>query len=103
MVQNCSLRRSGEEREWYHPRRHHSVPCRRIEIQTTPLQGYPVITSAHEPIMVVTRPRVAEKFKIVIYTMTDATVIKLIHLLQPENANLAYEDLNTCLDEPQNR
>jgi SNF2 family DNA or RNA helicase len=62
-----------------------------------------VLTSALEPILVVTMPGVAETFKSVIDEMTFATDIKLINLLHVENVNLTHEDLNTSLDEPENR
>jgi hypothetical protein len=48
-------------------------------------------------------PGVAETFKSVIDEMTFATDFKLINLLHAENVNLTHEDLNTSLDEPENR
>jgi hypothetical protein len=80
MVQHNFPRIIGEGREWYPLRRHNSVPHHHIEIQTPPQQGPPALTSALEPILVVTMPRVAETFKSVIDKMTFATDIKLIDL-----------------------
>jgi len=56
----------GKEEDWYPLRREHSVPHHLAEIQTTPLQGHPALTSALEQILVVTMPRVAKIFKSVI-------------------------------------
>jgi len=103
MVQNDFPGMIGEEREWYPLRRHNSVPCRHMAIQTTPLQGHPVLSSALGPILVVTMPRVAETFKSVIEEMTFATDIKLIVSLPAENVNLTDDDLNTSLDKPENQ
>ena len=103
MVPNNFPRLIGEEWEWYPLQGHNSVPRRLIEIQKTPPQGHPVLTSALEPILVVTMPRVAEMSKSVIDEMTCATDFKLINLLNVENANLTRADLNMSLDEPDNR
>jgi len=103
MVQNDLPGIIGEEWEWYPLQRHNSVPRRLIEIQKTPLQGHAALTSALEPILVVTMPGVAETFKSVIDEMTFATDFKLINLLHAENVNLTHKDLNTSLDEPENR
>jgi hypothetical protein len=48
-------------------------------------------------------PGVAETFKNVINKITHGTKFKLVNLLHAENANLTHEDLNTCIDEPENR
>jgi hypothetical protein len=93
----------GEEREWYPLQRLNSVPHRLLEIQTTPPHGHPTPISAHESILVVTLPGVAETFKTVIDEMTHGTNFKLVNLLHPENANLTHKDLNTSIDEPENR
>jgi len=93
----------GDEREWYPLQRQNSVPRRLSETQSTPLQGYPALTSAFEPTLVVTMPGVAETFKSVIDKMTYGIYLKLITLLNPENANHTHEDLNTSIDEPENR
>jgi len=93
----------GEEREWYPLQRLNSVPRRLLEIQTTPPHGHPALVSALEPILVVTMPRVAETFKTVIDEMTHGTDFKLVNLFHAENANLTHEDLNTSIDEPENR
>jgi hypothetical protein len=103
VVQNDFPRIIGEEREWYPLCRHNSVPRRLIEIQKSPQQGLLVLTSANEPILVVTMPGVAETFKSFIDKMTFATDFKLINLLQAENANLTHDNLNTSLDDPENR
>jgi len=103
MVQNYFPRIIGEEREWYPLGRHNSVPRRLMEIQTTPPQGHPALTSTLEPILVVTMPGVAETFKSVIDEMTFATDSKLINSLHAEYVNLTHEDLNTSIDEPQNQ
>ena len=93
----------GEEREWYLLQRVNSVPCRLLEIQTTPPHGYPAFISAHEPILVVIMRRVAETFKTDIDETTHGTDLKLVNSLHPENAYLTHEDLNTSIDEPDNR
>jgi len=103
MVQNDFPRIISEEREWYPLWRLNSVPCRLIETQKTPPLGHPVLSSTLEPILVVTMPRVAERFMIVIDNMTFTADFTLINLLHVENVNLTHEDLNTSLDEPEIR
>jgi SNF2 family DNA or RNA helicase len=93
----------GEEREWYPLQTLNSVHRRQLEIQTTLPHGHPALISAHEPILVVTMPKVAETFKTVIDKMTHPTNLKLVNLLLAENANLTHEDLNTSIDESENR
>jgi hypothetical protein len=93
----------GKERQWYPLQRLNSVPRRMLEIEITPPHGHPALVSAHEPILVVTMPWVAEMFKTVIDEMTQGTNFKLINLFHPENANLTHKDLNTSIDEPENR
>jgi len=93
----------GEEREWYPLQRLNSVPCGLLEIQTTPPHGHSALISAHEPLLVVTMPGVAETFKTVIDEMTHGTDFKLVNLLHAETANLTHEDLNTSIDEPENK
>jgi hypothetical protein len=93
----------GEEREWYLLQRLNSVPCGLLEIQTTTPHRHPALISAHEPILVVTMPGVVETFKTVIDEMTHGTDFKLLNLLHAENANLTHKDLNTSIDEPENR
>jgi len=66
-------------------------------------QGHPVITSAREPILVVTLPKVADAFKGVINKKTYGTDSKLVNLLNTHNVNLTHKDLNTGIDEPENR
>jgi hypothetical protein len=103
MVQNNFHKIIGDEREWYPLRRHNSVPRHLIEIQKTSPQRHPALTSALEPILVVTMPGVAEMFKSDINQMTFATDFILINLFHTENVNRTHEDLNTSLDEPENR
>jgi len=79
------------------------VPRRLIEIQKTPPKGHPALKSALEPILVVTMPGVAETFKSVIDKMRFATDFKLSNLLHSENVILTHGNLNTSLDEPENR
>jgi hypothetical protein len=93
----------GEEWEWYPLQRVNSVPHRVLEIQITPPHGHPALISAHEPILVVTMPGVAETFKTVIDEMTQGTEFKLVTLLHPENVYIIHEDLNTSIDEPEHR
>ena len=82
--------------------RQHSVPRRVKEIQTTPPQGHPALTSALEPILVVTMPGVAETFKSVIDEMTYGIAFKLVNLLHMGKAMFTPKDLNTSIDEPEN-
>jgi len=93
----------SEEWEWYQLQRLNSVPRRHLEIQTTRSHWHPALISTHEPILVVTMPGVAETFKTVIDEMTHGTDFKLVNFLHPEYANLTPEDMNICIDEPENR
>jgi len=93
----------SEQWEWYPLQRLNSVPHRLLEIQSTPPHRDPALISALEPILVVTMPRGAETFKSVINQMTHGTDFKLVNILHTENANLTHEDLNTSIDEPENR
>jgi len=67
----------GDEWEWYPLWRQNSVPRSLLEIQSTPLQGHPALTSALEPILVVTMPAIAETLKSVSDKMTYGTDFKL--------------------------
>ena len=69
----------GEEQEWYLLQRLNSVPHHLLGIQSTPPHGHPALISAHEPILVVTMPGVAEIFKSVIEEKTDGTEFKLFN------------------------
>jgi hypothetical protein len=60
----------GEEWEFYPLKRLISVPHHLLEIQTTPPHGHLALSSAHEPIFVVTLLAVAETFKTVYDEMT---------------------------------
>jgi hypothetical protein len=88
----------GEELEWYPLQRLNSVLCRPLEIQTTPPHGHPALILAHEPILVVTMPGVAETLKTVIHEKTYAINFILVKLLHPKTANATYEDLKTSID-----
>jgi hypothetical protein len=79
LVRNHFTSVVGEEREWYPLQRLNSVPCRMLEIQTTPPQGHPALVSALEPILVATMPGVAETCKTVINEMTHGTEFKLVN------------------------
>jgi hypothetical protein len=70
MVPNNFPRIIGEERKWYPLRRYNSVPRRLMAIQKTPQQGHTALTSALQPILVVTMPGVAETFKSDVEQMT---------------------------------
>jgi hypothetical protein len=48
-------------------------------------------------------PGVAETFKTVIDEITHGTDFKLVNLLHAENPYLTHEDLNTSIEEPENR
>jgi len=93
----------GDKHAWYLLQRQTSLPCLLSEIKSTPLQGHRVLTSAFELILVVTMPRVAKMFKSVIDEMTYGTDCELIHLLHVDNGYLTQEDLNTNIEEPENR
>jgi len=93
----------GEEQEWYPLPRLNPVPRCLLEIQATPPHRHPALVSALEPILVVTMPGVAEIFKTVIDEITHGTEFKLVNLLHTENSNLTHKDLNTSIDEPENR
>jgi len=69
----------GEQREWYPHQRLNSVPHCLLEIHTTLSHGHPALISAHESILVVTIPGVAEAFKTVIHEMTPGTDFKLVN------------------------
>jgi len=103
MVQNDFPGIIGKEREWYPLRRYTSVPHHLIEIQKTPPQVHPALTSALEPILWLTMPGVAEMFKSVIDEMIFSTDFKFIDLFHTENLNLTHDDLNSSLDEPEIR
>jgi len=48
-------------------------------------------------------PSVAESFNTVLDEMTHGIEFKLVNLLHSENANLTHEDLNTSIDQLENR
>jgi hypothetical protein len=79
------------------------VPRHLLEIQTTPPYRHSALISAHEPNLVVTMPRVAETFKTVIDEMTHGTDFKLVNSFHPKNVYLTHRDLDTSIDEPENR
>jgi hypothetical protein len=103
MLQNDFPGIVSERQEWYPLQRLNSVPHHLLEILTTPSHGHPALVSTHETIVVVTIPAVAETYKTVIHVMTHETNFKHVNLLYTENANLTQKDLNTSIEEPQNR
>jgi len=103
MVQNDFPGIISEIQEWYPLQRQNSVTRHLIDILKTPPQVLSALTSALELMLVVTIPRVAETLKSVIDEMTFATDFQLINLLHTEHVNRTHEDLNTSLDEPENK
>jgi len=103
MVHNNFLRIDGEEREWYPFLRLNSAPCHLFNIQTTPPPGRQAHVSALVPIGVVTMQGVAETFKTVINEISHGTYFKLVNMVHTENADLTKEDLNTSIEECENR
>jgi len=102
MAQNNYPRIIGKEQQWYMMQKLSSVPHPLLEIQSAPPVEHTVFTSALEPILVVTMPGVEEKFTSAINDMTHWTNLNLVNLFDAENVNLAHEDLNTSIDEPEN-
>jgi len=90
----------GEEQEWYSPQSLYSVPCRLLEIQTTPPLGHLALPLAREPILVVRIPGVAGPFNSVIHAMRYGTDFNLVNVLHAENVDITNEDLNASFDEP---
>ena len=84
MAQNVIPGIIGDERESNPVRREHSQPHRRSEILSTPPQGHPALTSAWEPILVVTVPGVAERFKSVINKIIYGTEFKLVNVFREQ-------------------
>jgi len=91
----------GEEQEWYSLPKLNSVPRRMLEKQATLSHGDPPLITAHEPLLVVPMPGVAETFKTVIDEMPHGTDFKLVNLLLAEKANFTHKNLNTSFDEPE--
>ena len=89
--------------EWYPLQRLNLVPRGLLEIQTTPPHWHLALILAHELILVVTTPGVAQTFKTVINEMTHGTDFKLVNLLHAKNANFTHQDLNASIDKPKNR
>lgn len=73
-----------------------------LDILTTRDLQYPALTSALEPIVLVTIAGVAEAFMSVINVITYKTYFKQLNLLDSEGANLTDEDLNTSINKPEN-
>jgi hypothetical protein len=92
----------GEERESYLLQRLNLVLHHLLEMQTTPPDRDSAHITVHEPIAIVTLPRVVESFKSFINEMTHRTDFKLINLLHAENANCTHEDLNNSIDKSEN-
>jgi len=93
----------GEDCGLYLFQRVNSVPRRLLDIQTIPTQRHPALISAHEPILVVTMPRLAASFKTVIDEMTHGIDYKLIDMLHTKKTNLSHKYLNTSINELQNQ
>jgi len=93
----------GEAREWYPLQRLNSVPHLLLEMQSKPPDWGPALISAHQSILVVTIPGVAETFENVINERTHQTDFKLVKILHAEMLNRTHEDLNTSIDEPETR
>jgi len=100
MAHSDNVWRIGEQRDRDPLQRLNFVPCRLLAIHTTQPQWHAVLTSAIEPILVVTMATVADRFKSDINDMTSGTNFVLVNLLQAVNACLTHEDLNTWIDEP---
>jgi hypothetical protein len=73
-----------------------------LEIQITVPYGHPGRISAHEPILVVRMPWVAETFKTVIDDMIHVTKFTMVSLLHTNNTNLTHEYLTTSIEQPGN-
>jgi len=92
----------SEEWEWYPLHRLNSMPRPLLEIQATPPHVHPALVSALEPILVVTMPGLAEKFKTFIVAMTHGTDFKPVNFWHAETANPTHTDLNPSTEEPGN-
>ena len=103
MAQNNYLGIISKDWMWDPLGRLNSVSHRISEIQTTPAVGHLVVTSAHKAIHLVTMSGLVEIFKNVIDEMTCGTGLKCVNWLDGENANLTHEDLDTIIDEIDNR
>ena len=73
------------------------------EIKIIPAWRHQALTSALEPIMVDTLPRVAVTFKCVINERTYGTEFILVNLLHVQNVNLTHEDTYTRIEQPEPR
>jgi len=89
--------------EWYLLQRLNSGLRCLLEIRTTLSHRHPALILADEPILVVTMPGVAETIKTVIDEMTHGTDFKLIDSLLTEYAHFSHGNLNTSIDELENR
>jgi hypothetical protein len=63
-LQNNIPRSMGDKLEWDVLQRQNSVPCSISEIQSTPLQRHPALTSVVEPIQVMALPVVVETLSV---------------------------------------
>jgi len=97
-AQNNFPRIIGKDREWNPLCWNNSVRRRLSEMHTTPPHGPPALTSALDPILVVTIPRLAEIFKSVVNKMTYWTKFIPVHLLHTEHSNVTHENLNSSMD-----
>jgi hypothetical protein len=93
----------SEDREWFLVDRVNSVPYYRLEMQTAPSHGHPAPGLTFEPILVVTMAGVAVTFKMVTDKVTHGTYLKLVNLIHADNGNVTHEDLDTSIDQPENR
>jgi hypothetical protein len=92
-----------DEQKSYLLQRLNLVTRRLLEIQTTPPHGHPAHLSAHEPILIVTMPKVAETIKPVIDKITHGTDFKQGILWHSEEPKIAHDYLTTSIDEPDTR
>lgn len=98
MAQNNYPGSISTRREWHPLKILNSVPRHLLQIQTTSPQRHPTLTSALEPILVVSMPGVAESFKSDIQKMTYTPDFNLVNLLHVENVNLTLDHPNSTID-----
>jgi len=103
MVQNDSPRMIGKDWKWYLLWKLYSVPHRLLPIQTTAPLGLPALTSAIQRILVVTMPRVIESFNSAMNKIPYVTGSKPENMLRLDNSNSALKNLNTRINNPENR
>jgi hypothetical protein len=79
------------------------VPHCLVEKQAIQPHGHPALLSAHDTMLMITMPGVAESFKTDIDEMTHGTKFELVNWLYTENAMFTNKDLNTRIVKPDNR